>query len=536
VYVLPKKWMILILAITVFSMLLAGCSDASRNQEQILRLWEGGEPETMDPAKATGVPEANYLLAIFEGLTSLDAKGLPIPAAAEKWEVSADGFTYTFHLRANGKWSNGDPVIAQDFEYAWKRLLSPQLAAEYAYMLFPVKGAEAYNNNKGTIEQVGVKALDDKTLEVTLEKPTAYFLAVIAHQSTYPVNKKVIEAAGDKWAGEVGTLIGNGPFKVSEWTHGSKLSMVKNEQYWDKDKVKLSKLEWALLEVNTTAMSMFDNKQLDYMRDPPITEVDRLRQENKLQLGNYLGTYYYELNNKKAPFDNPKVRKAFALAIDRESLVKNVLKDIHKPATGWIPPGFTDPTTMKDFTEGSGQYIKTDVTEAKRLLAEAGYPDGQGLPPISLLFNTNDNHKAIAEAVQEMWKKNLGINVELQNQEWKVFLQTRKSGEFQIARAGWIGDYPDPMTFADYFLTNGGNNWGKYSNPAYDKLVAIAQESNDQNVRMKAMHEAEKLFIDDMGVIPVYFYSKPYCLNPQVKGIVAVATGLVNYKDAYIDK
>jgi oligopeptide transport system substrate-binding protein len=531
-----KKWIVLILAITVLGMLLAGCGGSSASKEQVLRLREGGEPETMDPAKSTGMPEANYLQAIFEGLTSLDAKGLPIPAAAEKWEVSPDGLKYTFHLRANAKWSNGDSVTAQDFEYSWKRLLSPQLAAEYAYMLFPVKGAEVYNNGKGTVDQVGVKALDDKTLEVTLEKPTAYFLAVLSHPSTYPINKKVIEAAGDKWAGEIGTLIGNGPFKVVEWVHGSKLTMVKNDQYWDKDKVKLSKLEWALLESNATGMSMFDNKQLDYMYDPPVTEADRLKQENKLQLGNYLGVYYYELNNKKAPFDNPKVRKAFALAIDRDSLVKNVLKGIHKPATGWISPGFTDPTTMKDFTEGSGGYIKTDVAEAKKLLADAGYPDGKGLPPITLLFNTNDNHKAIAEAVQEMWKKNLGVEVELQNQEWKVFLQTRKSGEFQIARAGWIGDYPDPMTFADYFLTNGGNNWGKYSNLAYDKLIATAQETNDQNVRMKAMHDAEKILMDDMGIIPIYFYNKPYCLNPKVKGIVAPATGVVNYKDAYIEQ
>ncbi|MCC5466365.1 peptide ABC transporter substrate-binding protein [Pelosinus baikalensis] len=530
-----KKWIALLVIVFAVGALLSGCSSTTGGKEQVIKLWQGSEPEILDPGKSTGVPEANYELALFEGLVVLDAKDMPAPAAAEKWEVSPDGLKYTFHLRANAKWSNGEPLTAYDFEYAWKRILSPELAAEYAYMLFPIKGAENYNSKNGTVEEVGIKAVDDKTLEVVLDKPTAYFLALATHHSFYPVNKKIVEANGDKWASDVKTLISNGPFKVANWVHNSKLEMVKNDQYWDKDKVKVSKLEWALLEANTTALSMFENNQLDYVYEPPMAEAERLKKENKLTVGKYLGTYYYELNNKKAPFDNPKVRKALALAIDRESLAKTVLKGIHKPADAWIPFGFTDSVTGKDFREEAGGYFKTDIAEAKKLLAEAGYPEGQGLPPITLIYNTSDNHKAIAETIQEMWKKNLGITIEIQNQEWKVYIQNRKSGNFHMARAGWIGDYADPMTFADYFMTNGGNNHGKYSNIAYDKLVETAQLSNDSKVRMQAMRDAERIFIDDMGSIPIYFYGNPYCIKANLKGVIKSATSVVNWKEAYFE-
>jgi len=527
-----KKWVVLGLILVILGTLLAGCGGTSK--EQVLRVRYGGEPENLDPEKATGVPEANYLQAMFEGLTELDNDGLPKPAAAEKWEVSPDGLVYTFHLRAN-KWSNGDPVTAQDFVYAWKRLLNPTTAAEYAYMLFPIKGAEAYNNGKGSADAVGVKAIDDKTLEVTLEKPTAYFLGVLAHNSAYPVNPKVVEANGDKWAGDIATLVGNGAFKATEWQHGSKLVMVKNDQYWDKDKVKLNKIEWTLVEEAATALSMFENNQLDFVDEPPMMEVERLKKENKLQIAKLIGSYYYEFNTKKAPFDNPKVRKAFALAIDREAIVKEVLHDVHKPLYAWIPYGFTNPETKKDLREEGGDLFKANVEEAKKLLAEAGYPDGKGLPTITLLYNTNESHKAVAEAVQEMWKKNLGVTVELLNQEWKVFLGSRKSGDFQVARAGWIGDYTDPMTFGDYLLTNGGNNYGRYSNPAYDKLIATAQGTLDQNVRMQAMHDAEKIAMDDMAVAPIYSYSHYFTLNPKVKGLVNPPNDTTNFRYVTIE-
>jgi len=528
-----KKMSMLAAVVVALAVLLTGCG-GSAGKEQVMRVAIGGEPQSLDSAKATGVPEGNYLQSMFEGLTELDTQGLPVPAAAEKWDVSADGMKYTFHLRAN-KWSNGDPVTARDFEFAWKRLLNPATAAEYAYMLFPVKGAEAYNNGKGSVDEVGVKAVDDNTLEVTLEKPTAYFLVLLSHQSTYPVNQKVVEANPD-WAANVETLVGNGPFKLVEWVHGSKLSLAKNDQYWDKDKVKLDKLEFNLVEQTATALSMFENNQIDFVWEPPMTEAERLKQEKKLQFSKLLGLYYYEFNTKKAPFDNVKVRKAFALAIDREALVKNVLHDVHKPAYAFIPYGFTNPETKKDFREEGGDLFKANIEEAKKLLAEAGYPGGVGLPHITLLYNTNEDNKAMAEAVQEMWKKNLGVDVELQNQEWKVYLSARQSGDFQIARARWIGDYTDPMTFGDLILGNGGNNYGKYSSAAYDKLIKSAQLSGDQTLRMQALHDADKVAMDDMAILPVYFYTEWYCMNPKVQGVIMAPTSIYNFKYVTIQK
>ncbi|MBP2645790.1 MAG: ABC-type transporter, periplasmic subunit [Firmicutes bacterium] len=525
--VMSKRWIVLGLLLVMVGMMLTGCGGAGK--EQVARLSVGGEPESMDPAKTNGIPESCYQTAMFEGLTEYDNDGLPKAAAAENWEVSPDGMVYTFHLRAN-KWANGDPVTAQDFEYAWKRLLDPKTAAEYSYMLFPIKNAEAFNSGKASADDVGVKALDDKTLQVTLEKPTGYFLSLCAHTSTFPVNPKVVEAAGDNWAGDVKTLVGNGPFKPTEWQHGSKLVMVKNDQYWDKDKVKVSKIEWTLVEEVATALSMFENNQLDYVDGPPLMEAERLLKEKKLSIGNNLGTYYYSFNTTKAPFDNPKVRRAFALAIDREAIAATVMHGLNKPAYGWIPYGFTNPVTKKDFREEGGDLFKANVEEAKKLLAEAGYPEGKGLPPVTLLFNTNEMHKAIAEAVQEMWKKNLGVTVELQNQEWKVFLGVKKAGDYQIARDGWSGDYTDPMTFADMLMANSGNNYGRYNNPVYDQLVRVAQTSNDQSVRMQAMHDAEKIAMDDMAILPIYAYVHRFSLSPKLQGLIIPPTTIINVK------
>ena len=532
-----KKLLTMVLAALTACSMFAGCggNETAKSDDMTIRAIFGTEPESMDPDKATGAPEATYLGEIFEGLTALDKEGQPVPAAAESWDISDDGLTYTFHLRDN-KWSNGDPVTAQDFEFAWKRLMSPELASEYAYMLFPIKGGEEYNTKGGSADDVGVKAIDDKTLEVHLARPTAYFLMLLAHQSAFPVNRKVVQEHPDDWAAEADTLVGNGPFKIVSWDHNSKITVEKRDDYWDHDKVKAKKIEMPLIDNMSTAVSMFDNGDVDLVLDPPAADAERLKGEGKLQLDKNIGTFFFDTNNKLAPFDNPKVRKAFSLALDRQTLVDQVLHGLASPATGWIPTGFTNPATKKDFAEESGKLVNENVEEAKKLLAEAGYPDGKGMPPITLLYNTNENNKAICEAAQEMWKKNLGVDVELTNQEWKVYLQSRKSGTVQIARARWVGDYLDPMTFADYLLSNGTNNYGRYANPKYDEFVHQAQNSNDPSVRMQAMHEAEKICIDDMGLIPVFFYKTSVAMNPKLKGVVDPGNTVFDFKYAYIEK
>lgn len=297
----------------------------------------------------------------------------------------------------------------------------------------------------------------------------------------------------------------------------------------------LDRVSFNLSDSNTTVLSMFENNQLDVVDEPlpPTAEIPRLLKEGKLKVHPYLGTYFYEFNTKKAPFDNPKLRKAFALAIDRQALVDTVTKSGEKPATGWVPPGLSDAKDGSDYREVGGAYIKDkDLETAKRLLAEAGYPDGKGLPPITLLYNTNERHKAIAEAIQEMWKKNLGVDVSLTNQEWKVYLQSRTAGDYQIARAGWIGDYIDPMTFADMMVTGNGNNRSRWSNKEYDAQIAIAKGSMDQTVRMKAMHAAETMLMDEMPILPIYFYTRPVLEKPNVKGIIRGVDGITFLKNA----
>lgn len=528
-----KKLIGLMLMMVMILLLGVGCSKTSNN-EQVLRYALEAEPATLDPGKSTAIPESLVELQLFEGLTRLDAKDQPTPGAAEKWDVSSDGLTYTFYLRSNAKWSNGDPVTAADFEFAWKRALNPELAFENAYMLFPIKNAQAYNEKKLGADALGIKVLNDHTLEVTLEKPTAYFLNLTAFHAFYPVNQKTVAANPDNWANDVTTLIGNGPFKITNWVHSGQLQFAKNDHYWDVATVKLSKMEWPISDSQSTRLALVENNQADMMVEPPVVEHDRLNQAGLLKISPYLGTYYYVFNTQKAPLDNPKVRKALALAISRESLVKNVIKGSKKPAYSWVAPGLINPATNKDFREEGGNYEVEDVALAKKMLAEAGYPEGKGLPPITLLFNTGEMHKSIAEAIQEMWKQNLGISVTLTNQESKVFLESRHQGEFQIARASWVGDYADPMTFMDVFKDP--TNDAKYNNPIYNRVIEQAQSTMDQKVRMQAMHDGEKILFDDEVILPIYYTTQPFVTKPYVKGYFWSVLGLADFKTAFIEK
>jgi len=528
-----KTWALMLVMVMLVT-LGAGCGKSGSSKEQVLRYVLEAEPSTLDPAKSTGIPESLVELQIFEGLTRLDAKEQPVPGVAEKWEVSADGLKYVFHLRESAKWSNGEAVTAQDFEFAWKRVLDPAEVSENAYMLYAIKNAQAYNEQKAAVNDVGVKAIDAHTLEVTLDKPTAYFLGLVAFHSFYPVNQKVVTANTAEWATDSKTLIGNGPFKLTSWAHSSKIEFAKNDQYWDAPAVKLAKMEWPISDSQATRLSLVENNQADMMVEPAVVEHERLTQAGLLKISPLLGAYYYMFNTEQAPFDNVKVRKAFALAVSRENLVKNVIKGGKEPAYSWVPPGLINPVTGKDFCAESGKRAVEDAAQAKKLLAEAGYTDGKGLPAIDLLFNSGELHKSIAEALQEMWKQNLGVEVNLTNQESKVFLATRAQGDYKIARGSWIGDYTDPMTFIDVFRDP--TNDAKYHNPAYDSLVEKAQSTDDQTVRMQAMHDAEKILFDDAVIIPVYYTTQPYVAKPYVKGYFWSVLGLVDFKAAYLEK
>lgn len=498
------------------------------------------EPKSIDPALNTAVDGHQVIIGVFEGLCRLDEKDQGIPGIAESWDISEDNLTYTFHLR-DAKWSDGQPVKASDFVYAWKRAVDPATAAEYAYQMYYLKNGEAINNGEKPVDELGVKAIDDKTLEVTLESVTPYFLQLTAFPTYMPVREDVVSADPEGWALNMDTYIGNGPFKVQEWKHDDVLKLVKNENYYDADKVKLDGIDYVFIVEASTAVSAFESGEIDYMEAVPVEKIAVLEEANdeNFKILPYLGTYFYIFNMNQEPVNNPKVRKALSLAINRTDIVEQVTKAGQVPATGFVPKGVSMSDGTTDFQETAGDYNMpiddSKVEEAKQLLAEAGYPDGQGFPTIEILYNTNEGHKAIAEAIQAMWKQNLGINVELRNEEWKVFQTSRNEGNYTVARHGWIGDYVDPMTFLDMWITNSGNNDAKFSNPKYDELITKAKSTLGKE-RDDAMLEAQSILMEELPVMPIYYYTNAILMRSTVKNAPKSITGPVNYREAYLEK
>ncbi|GGJ19651.1 peptide ABC transporter substrate-binding protein [Paenibacillus hunanensis] len=550
-----KSWLVLMVLVLAFGSLLAACGSSGNSStgtsgesgegttaSQDLRINMSAEPPTFDPAQAKDSQTNTALKLMYEGLTRMGADGNPVPGVAEKWDVSEDGLKYTFHLRANATWNNGDPVTAEDFAYAWERVLSPETtpASEYAYQLYYLKNGEAFNTGKiKDFSQVGVKVVDDKTLEVTLADPAPYWLGLTSFYTYYPVNKKNVEANA-QWAAKADTMVTNGPFTLTTWTTGQQLAWTKNDKYWDKDNIKLNTITASLVNSGATEYSSYQSGQLDYAGQPtgeiPTDQIAAAKQQfpDQFQAKGIASTYYYEFNNKEKPFDNAKIRKAFAMSIDRKALVDNVTLGGQLPAYGFVPPGIKG-QNEEYRTEFKDSYFTEDVAQAKQLLAEGMKEEGYTtLPPVTLIYNTLESHQKIALAIADMWKKNLGVDVKTENQEWSVFLNNRQSGNYQIARAGWTADYNDPMTFMDLWLTNGGNNDAKYSNPAYDKLVKDAKSTQDNTKRMADMSQAEKMLIeDDMAIMPIYYYTNISLVKPNLKGVSIDFSGSVDFTRAY---
>lgn len=517
-------------------------------QEMVLRYNLGTEPETLDPAKATGVPEMTVMLHTFDGLTRLDKDGKPVPAVAERWDIQDDGKTYIFYLRKDVKWSDGKPVTAYDFEFAWKRALSPEIASEYAYQLYYIKNGEKYNKGEITDpNEVGVKAIDDYTLKVELEQPAPYFLSLVAFPTLYPLPKHVLEANPDWPKGideDPGLYVTNGPFLLEEWRHHDRIILKKNPDYFDKDKVRLDKLIFFMVEDENTAVQMFENGEVDIIDNIPTAQIDIWKGKPEFKIDPILGTYYILVNvgsentlgGEKNPLLDVRVRKAIAMAINRSVITDKILKAGQQPAYAFVPPGIPDAEPGKDFREIGGNYFSEDIEKAKQLLAEAGYPNGEGFPKLIYLYNTSEGHKKIGEAIQSMLKENLGIEIELQNQEWKVYLQSRNQGQFDLARAGWLGDYVDPMTFLDMFVSTSGTNDTGWANPQYDELIEKAKYETDNAKRVQYMHEAEDILMEEMPIIPLYFYTNPRLVKTYVKNYAAISLGWIDFKEAYIEK
>ena len=525
-----KRTIALALALIMAATLLAGCGSKD-NGKNILKIGLGGDPAALDPRKieeSVGHFVANQ---IYEGLVTYNDKCEAVPACAEKWEVSADGLVYTFHLRQGLKWSNGDPLTAKDFEYGIKSALAPAFASPYASILYFVKNAENYNTEKTkNADDIGVKAINDTTLQITLEAPCPYFVSVTAYPTYYPVNQKSDFSKVDK-------IVCNGPFRITDWTRKSDIDLVKNDQYYDKDAVKLDGMNLALTDDNNTLMQMFKTGQVSFMEKAPVAEIDKLIKDGLCKPSPQFSIYYYDFNNKKKPFDDVRVRKAFNLGINRQLLIDKVTKGAQQPALAWVPYGAPDAAPGSDFRKVGGNFYKdNDIEAAKKLLAEAGYPGGKGFPEVTLKYNTNDAHKAIAEAIQEMWKTNLGVTVKLQNEEWKVFLDTRKQGDYDIARDGWNADYPDAYVFACIFTAGNDQNNAKYLNKNYDSLINSSRVEADPAKRFQLMHEAEKQLMEDMPICPIYFYSGTPVYSPKLKGVIENSLNNFYFKTAYMEK
>jgi len=504
--------------------------------DNTLRINLNVEVADLDPQIVTGVAEHRVNAALFEGLTDLDpATYKPIPGAAETWEVSEDKLQYIFHLRKDGKWSNGDPVTARDFHYSFQRMLSPGLAAEYAYLLHCIKNAQAFNEGKLTdFAEVGVKVIDDFTLEIMLENPIPYFLRMQMHQAWFPVHQATIEAhgamdqRGTPWT-RAGNHVGNGPFRLTEWRPNEIIEVVKNEHYWDKDHVRLDGIEFYPIDNLTTEEHAFRRGKIQMTGEVPIAKIPVYQEKNPelIHIDSYFGTYFYRLNTTHKPLDDKRVRMALSLALNREELTSNVLNGGEKPAFNFVPPG------VPGYTYASA--LEYDPEKGRALLAEAGYPNGEGVPVMEILYNTSESHKRIAETIQQMWKKELNVDIQLLNQDWKVYQDSQMKLNYDMARAGWIGDVVDPMNFLELWLTDGGNNQTGYSNPAYDALIRQAYTERDETKRLGLLTDAEKIVLDDLPVLPIYSYTRKYLKAPWVKGYVPNVLGYLRFNDFYIE-
>jgi oligopeptide transport system substrate-binding protein len=524
------------------SLLLTACTGGESNVSEgnrlgILHYGNGSEPQGLDPHVVTGVPENHLIRALFEGLTVKNPHTLePEPGVAERWEFSEDGRVITFHLRANALWSNGDLMTAHDYVWSWQRALSPAMGNLYAYMLYPVLNAEGYATGKvEDFSDVGVKALDDRTLQVTLNEPTPFFLQLMDHYSTFALHRSTIEKFGKatdrftRWT-RVENIVSNGAFNLSEWKLNRRISMTKSDTYWDSDKVKLNGVVFYPTENIVSEERMFRVGQLHYTQTIPLDKIPvyQAMENTPYVQAPYLGTYFFLINTNRPPVDDVRVRKALSMSIDRQKLNDTVLQKSNVPAYSITPPGTLgyQPPKLFDF----------DPEQARRLLADAGFPGGEGWPGLELIYNTSESHRKIAVALQQMWKDELNIQVTISNQEWKVYLDSVTQMEFDIARRGWIGDYVDPNNFLDLYLTGGGNNNTGYSDPRYDEMITrLAPQARTREERFAIFHEAERMLMEEMPILPIYTYTSKHLIHHSVKGLPSNLMDSLNLKYVWLD-
>ncbi|MEI6106448.1 MAG: peptide ABC transporter substrate-binding protein [Opitutae bacterium] len=505
------------------------------NREQILHLGNGAEPSSLDPHVLDAYSDQRLEAALFEGLCVIDEQtSKPAPGAAERWEVAANGLTWTFHLRPGLQWSNGEPLTADDFVQSWRRNLTPSFASAYAYLLFPIKNAESFNNGKITDPgALGLATPDARTIIITLERPTAYLPVLTANAAWHPINPRVVMKFGplteraSAWT-RPGNLVGNGPFLLQEWTPGSRIVVAKNPRYWDAPAVRLNGMVFYPIENPDVEERNFRAGQLHLTNSLPLSKIPAYRQQDSARLRTdlFLQILFLRFNVTKPPFDNPRIRRALALAIDRESISRNLLHGSRAPAEHFVPPQ----TAGYD----SRARVARNLAEARRLLAEAGHPGGQGLPVLELQVRNDEIQPKMVEAVQAMWQQELGVRISIAQLEQKVSIQNQTTLNFTIGSNGWVADFADPVTFLDLFVSGGGNNWTGWGNPAYDQLITAAGQTIDPTERYELFQQAEALLLEEAPVIPLVFGARNYLIDPAVRGWEPAALGMYQYKKIYL--
>ena len=510
---------------------------AAGNKTGFLHYGNGAEPQGLDPHVVTGVPESHIVRALFEGLAVKNPITLESePGVAERWAISEDGRVYTFYINPEAKWSNGEAMTASDYVWSWNRALHPDTGSLYAYMLYPIVNSEAYSKREITdFGKVGVKALDDLTLQVTLNEPTPYFLQLMDHYSTFAVHPETLLKHGKMtdrytpWT-RVGNMVSNGPFTLEEWSLNRRIIVEKSDHYWDRDNVSLNGVYFYPTENLVSEERMFRAEQLHFTQTVPLDKIPayRERENSPYVQAPYLGTYYYLINTDRPPVDDARVRKALSFALDRDKLTNTVLQNTAIPAYSITPPN-----TLGYYPPKLFEY---DIEEARRLLAEAGYPNGEGWPGLEIVYNTQEAHRKVAVAIQQMWKEALNIDITISNQEWKVYLNTISQRQFQVARRGWIGDYVDANNFLDLFLTDGGNNNTGYSDPVFDDIILHrAPKAKSREERYQLFYEAETMLLEEMPFIPIYTYTSKHLVHPSVEGIYPNLMDSLNLKYVKLD-
>lgn len=501
----------------------SAAADTTGTGEKILSVQIGPDPETIDPALNSAVDGGNMLLHSFECLLTVDKDGKLAPGQAESYETSEDGLTWTFHLRDGLKWSDGSDLTANDFVYSWKRVCDPNVAAPYAEtVLSMVAGYE--DAIGGNLDALQVVAQDDKTLVVTLNAPCSYFGSLAAFATLSPVQQATIEANGDAWATAAETYISNGPFYISEWVPGSHILMSKNPNYWNASAVKLDGIKFNLIEDANASYSAYQTGEVLFIKDVPTEEIPSLSGNPEFYVDPIIGTYYLSLNTQREPFKDARVRKALSLAIDREYVANTLMQGTYSPASNFMGPGWidTDGSQFMDNANGGKPYIDTtnhdaNVEEAKQLLADAGYPDGEGLPAITYSTNDAGYHKVVAEYLQQAWAE-IGVELSVDIVEWASFTPMRRNGDYDASRNGWVGDYSDPSNMLDLLFSTNGNNDGKFNNADYDAAMTTSRTTLDAAERSQALHDAEDILMEEAACIPVAYYNDFWLQSDKITG------------------